>query len=49
MGRMVTMDETYISKRNHQRNMKQIEPDKWFNPDFQSFINKEIVGAKLQT
>ena len=28
---------------------KQIEPDKWFNPDFQSFINKEIVGAKLQT
>jgi hypothetical protein len=28
---------------------KQIEPDKWFNPDFQSFINTEIVGAKLQT
>ena len=28
---------------------KQIEPDKWFNPDFQNFINTEIVGAKLQT
>jgi hypothetical protein len=27
----------------------QIEPDKWFNPDFQNFINKEIVGAKVQT
>ena len=28
---------------------EQIEPDKWFNPDFQNFINKEIVGAKVQT
>ena len=28
---------------------EQIEPDKWFNPDFQNFINTEIVGAKLQT
>ena len=26
---------------------KQIEPDKWFNPDFQNFINSEIVGSKL--
>jgi hypothetical protein len=26
---------------------KQIELDKWFNPDFQNFINSEIVGAKL--
>jgi hypothetical protein len=26
---------------------KQIESDKWFNPDFQNFINSEIVGAKL--
>jgi hypothetical protein len=28
---------------------KQIEPDKWFNPDFQNLINTEIVEAKLQT
>jgi hypothetical protein len=28
---------------------KQIEPDKWFNSDFQNFINTEIVGAKIQT
>jgi hypothetical protein len=28
---------------------KQIEPDRWFNPDFQNFINTEIVGAKVQT
>ena len=28
---------------------EQIEPDKWFNPDFQNFINTEIVGAKVQT
>ena len=21
---------------------KQIEPDRWFNPDFQNFVNKEI-------
>lgn len=28
---------------------EQIEPDKWFNPDFQNLINTEIVGAKLQT
>jgi hypothetical protein len=28
---------------------EQIEPDKWFNADFQNFINTEIVGAKLQT
>jgi hypothetical protein len=24
---------------------KQIEPDGWFNPSFQNFINREIVGA----
>ncbi|MGA7897815.1 MAG: TetR/AcrR family transcriptional regulator [Nitrososphaeraceae archaeon] len=28
---------------------KQVEPDRWFNPAFQDFVNKEIVGAKLQT
>jgi hypothetical protein len=28
---------------------EQIEPDKWFNADFQNLINTEIVGAKLQT
>jgi len=28
---------------------KQIEQDRWFNPDFQKFINTEIVGAKLET
>jgi hypothetical protein len=27
---------------------KQIESDKWFNPDFQKFLNAEIVGAKSQ-
>jgi hypothetical protein len=26
---------------------KQIEPDRWFNPDFQNLVNKEIVGTKL--
>jgi hypothetical protein len=26
---------------------KQIESDRWFNPDFQNFVNKEIVGTKL--
>jgi hypothetical protein len=26
---------------------RQIETDKWFNPDFQNFIDTEIVGAKL--
>ena len=24
---------------------KQIEKDRWFDPDFQNFINTEIVGA----
>jgi hypothetical protein len=28
---------------------EQIGPDKWFSPDFQNFINTEIIGAKLQT
>jgi len=28
---------------------KHIEPDRWFNPDFQNFINTEIIGAKVQT
>jgi hypothetical protein len=27
---------------------KQIEPDKWFNPDFENFINKEIT-QKLES
>ena len=27
---------------------KQIEPDGWFNPAFQKFLNAEIVGAKSQ-
>ena len=26
---------------------KQIESDRWFNPDFRNFVNKEIVGTKL--
>jgi hypothetical protein len=25
---------------------KQLEPDKWFNPDFQYFINAEVVAGK---
>ena len=25
---------------------KQLEPDKWFNPDFQNFINTEVVAGK---
>ena len=28
---------------------KQIEPDRWFNPDFQNFIDTEIVEAKVQS
>ena len=24
---------------------KQLEQDRWFNPAFQNFINKEIIGA----
>ena len=25
---------------------KQIEPDAWFNPAFQKFLNAEIIGVK---
>jgi hypothetical protein len=28
---------------------KQIESDRWFNPSFQNFINREIVGGGLQS
>ncbi|MDQ6862920.1 MAG: hypothetical protein M3044_03770 [Thermoproteota archaeon] len=28
---------------------KQVEPDRWFNPAFQNFINTEIIGANLLT
>lgn len=49
MDRVVTMAETYLSKGNNQRNMGTNGPDKWVNPDFQNFINTEIIGAKLQT
>ena len=28
---------------------KQIEPDKWFNPDFQNFLNSEIIGDRSQS
>ena len=24
---------------------KQVEPDRWFNPAFQNFVNTEIIGA----
>jgi|GEM_PF-6052802 len=44
MGRLATIDETYFSKRNHQRNMKNKESNKWFNPDFEKFLNKEIAS-----
>ncbi len=27
--------------------LKQVETEKWFNPDFQDFINREIVGGSL--
>ena len=47
MDRVVTMDETYFLKGTIKETWKQIEPDKWFNPDFQNFINTEIVEAKL--
>ena len=47
MGRLVTMDETYISKGTIKEIFKQIESDKWFNPDFQNFVNTEIVGTNL--
>jgi hypothetical protein len=26
--------------------MRQLEPDKWFNPDFQNFINIEVLAEK---
>ena len=26
---------------------KQVEPDGWFNPGFQKFLNKEVVGAQF--
>jgi hypothetical protein len=40
----------YIFRRGTiKETWKQIEPDRWFNPDFQNFINTEIVGAKVQT
>jgi hypothetical protein len=25
---------------------KQLEPDKWFNPDFQNFLNMEVLAGK---
>jgi len=25
---------------------KQLEPDKWFNPDFQNFLNTEVLAGK---
>jgi hypothetical protein len=28
---------------------EQIEPNRWFNPDFQNLINTQIAGAKIQT
>ena len=28
---------------------KQVEAEKWFNPDFQNFINREIVGESIRT
>jgi hypothetical protein len=28
---------------------KQVEPDRWFNPAFQNFVNTEIVGSKFLT
>jgi hypothetical protein len=28
---------------------KKIEEERWFNPDFQNFINTEIVGGNLRT
>jgi hypothetical protein len=43
MGRVDTMDERYFSKGEP---WKQIEPDKWFNPDFQNFLNTEVVAGK---
>ncbi|MGB7953765.1 MAG: hypothetical protein WCF23_07270 [Candidatus Nitrosopolaris sp.] len=27
----------------------QVEPDRWFNPAIQNFINTEIIGANLLT
>jgi len=28
---------------------KQVEPDRWFNPAFQNFVNAEIVKGELRT
>lgn len=46
MGRVGTMDETYFSKGTIKETWKQIERDKWFNPDFQNFLDTEVVVGK---
>jgi hypothetical protein len=28
---------------------EQIEPDRWFNPDFQNFVNSEIIGGRSES
>jgi hypothetical protein len=28
---------------------KQVESEKWFNPDFQKFINREILDKSIRT
>ncbi|MGI0050444.1 MAG: hypothetical protein ACRD8K_01790 [Nitrososphaeraceae archaeon] len=43
MERLGIVDETYFSKGDRKKLWKQIEPDKWYNPDFENFINEEII------
>jgi hypothetical protein len=34
---------------NDKGNMKQVDPDRWFNPAVQNFLNTEIVEGNLET
>ena len=45
LGRVAKVDEKLFSKRNNRGRYgrKQIEPDGWFNPAFQKFVNTEIA------
>ena len=45
MDRVVTFHEKLLRKGTIGETWKQVEPDRWFDPAFQNFINTEIIGA----
>jgi hypothetical protein len=46
MDWMTTMDGQLLPGRNCKEILKDLEAEKWFDPAFQGFINKEIVRFK---